>query len=93
MIELATNGPIPLCVRHEAHVFKEEDAPCRVIDCAHCAVELADVLKGENITKTPTRKDRAQSVPPAPASRCRGTNQTKGAKTRAVLAVMCRRNK
>ena len=81
MIELATNGPIPLCVRHEAHVFKEEDAPCRVIDCARCAVELADVLKGENITKTTTRKGSPQSVPPAPASRGRGTNQTKGAKT------------
>ena len=93
MIQLATNGPISLCVRHEAHVFKEEDGPCRVIDCADCAVELADVLKGENITKTTTRKGRTQSGPPAPASRGRGTNQTRGAKTRAVSAVMCRRNK
>ncbi|KAK7474078.1 hypothetical protein BaRGS_00034684 [Batillaria attramentaria] len=41
--QMPTNGPIPLCIRHEVH------APVSVTECRQCAKELAQVLKNEKL--------------------------------------------
>ena len=68
---MSSNGPIPLCVRHEDHEQKPGPTSL-VIECAQCAEELARILEEENIIKTTTRKDRPQTCPAAAASAVEG---------------------
>ena len=57
--EMSTNGPTPLCVRHELHV-----AGGSVADCLQCAAELSAVLKKEGLVEPSSSAEEGACASP-----------------------------
>ncbi|KAL8598211.1 hypothetical protein ACOMHN_043282 [Nucella lapillus] len=77
-LEVSSNGPVPLCVRHESHVHSSQPDSVHVLNCALCAQQLADLLKRPNIVNiTATKPQRAGKYRGRNRDKYRGRNRDK----------------
>ncbi|XP_070175815.1 uncharacterized protein [Littorina saxatilis] len=80
VIEVSTNGPIPLCIRHEGHT---QEGSGSVINCGSCAEDLARILNKFKSINTELR-----SAPPGASKvSTKADSSPAGAEMKVVILV------